>query len=84
MKEHLGLVERVLYSAVELVEEAGNGGEDGGLEGSQIVLDQQHVSSEEPDGCATEQGHDLHRWSTSKVSFRTGDAGRGKAVQQAA
>lgn len=79
---HLRLVECVLYSAVELVEEAGYGGEDGGLEGSQIVLDEQNVSSEEADGCTTEEGHDLQRWSTSKVSQRGGSAREGGRLRE--
>jgi hypothetical protein len=56
---NLGCVEGILYSAVELVEEAGHGGEDCGLQRSEVVLDEQHVSSEKADGCAAEQSHDL-------------------------
>ena len=55
----LRCIERVLDSAVKLVEEAGHGGEDGGLEGSQVVLNEKHVASEKSYGCPAEQRHDL-------------------------
>ena len=55
----LRCIERVLDSAVKLVEEAWHGGEDGGLQSGKVVLDEQHVSSEEAYGCTAEQSHDL-------------------------